>query len=71
MGTWLFQAVNCTVIQVGYSQNNSLQSHTAAKKARMPLVDISVDSVNRPLISKVTITNSDILLIYLFILLLA
>jgi len=60
MGTCLFQAVNCSVIQVGYSQNNSLQSHNnnaAANKARMPLVDISVDPTNGPLISKVTITN--------------
>lgn len=68
MGTWLFQAVNCSVIQVGYSQNNSLQSHTAAKKARMPLVDISVDPTNWPLISKVTITNKQSFTFFLILL---
>lgn len=57
MSTWLLQAVNCSIIQVGYSQQNSLQSHTAAKKTRTPLVDVSVDPMNRPLTSEVTIVN--------------
>lgn len=57
MSTWLLQAVNCSIIQVGYSQQNSLPSHTAAKKTRTPLVDVSVDPMNRPLTSEVTIVN--------------
>lgn len=57
MSTWLPQAVNCSVIQVGYSQHSSLQSHIAAKKTRTPLADISADPMNRPVTSKVTTTN--------------
>lgn len=57
MSTWLLQAVNCSVIQVGYSQHNSLRSHIAAKNTRTPLVDISADPMNRPVTSKVTVTN--------------
>lgn len=46
MGTWLFQAVNCRVIQVGYSQNSSLQSHIVVEKAKIPFADIFVDPIN-------------------------
>lgn len=67
MGTWLFQAVNCSVIQVGYSQNNSLQSYTAAKKARVTLVDISVDPANTHLISEVTITSKQSFTLFLIL----
>lgn len=64
MSTWLLQAVNCSVIQVSYSQHNSLQSHIAAKKTT-PLVDISADPMNRMLTSKVTITNKQSLTTFL------